>query len=372
MKRRAKSLYVNVCFSLALLAGLTFGPVSPAFAQPWTYIERFSLSGFVAGQAALLLENIVALSTAQAEFQEQLDSARNALKTGWRNAAERERAAGRLAELLFQKDLMYALMPFSEGVTEGWKRSEAFNRLSGAPFDGGISLFSQAAFLHWVQTVRAHLGVYDDNLLSPQVSANWTLMSSAIEKSQSAYRRYSQARDAEELARFLPVPPARLATDGSGLLSTQTVDSFSAVGWGITQRQPLGPKLRELAELNQPMLECTYGPIMVGPKEQLRAVYPVRLFWYKTPPTTISTLVEIDNNPTLTGFLGGFTGLGSDALSECPESEKQADALYAANVAKHHATLTKQKKQDTTREAIKKKCGDDMACARRETRLMAR
>src|SRR5690606_13972945 len=144
----------------------------------------------------------------------------------------------------------------------------------------------------------------------------------------------------------LPLPPARLANDGSALLKEQAIDVFSVVGWGIAQRQPLGPKLRELARLEQPMLECVYGPITVGVREQARAGYPVHLFWYKSPPADIESLVSLDNSPTLTGFLGGFTGLGSDALLDCPESEKQADAVHAANVAKHHATLAQQEKKD--------------------------
>lgn len=355
-----------------LLAATGFGIVKPASGADWDDIENFSMAGFIAGQTVQLLEDVVALGAAQASFQVQLDSARNALERSWSDPVQRDQAARQLAELLFQKDVMYALLPISEGVSEGWKRSEAFNRLAGSPVDGGISPFAQGAFLHWVQTVRAHLNAYDEALLSPLVSANGALLSSAIEKSQPAYRRYTQIRDAEELSRFLPLPPARLANDGSGLLKEQAIGEFSAVGWGISQRQALGPKLSELARLKQPMLECVYGPLTVDDRQQAHAVYPVHLFWYKSPPANIESLVNMDNSPTLTGFLGGFTGLGSDALLDCPESEKQADALHAANVAKQHVTLAQQEKKNSQQEQIAKKCGSDAACARQEMRSMLR
>lgn len=364
MKRRVP---LFACIAWMGLHGTAWLPVEAAAGDPWS-IEEFSLFGFMAGEVAQLTEDVIGLGIAQASFEDEIAGARQALHSQWSDTAAREQAASRLADLLFQKDLMYALLPLSEGPNQGWEGSKAFNRASGKPLDGGIPSHATSDFLHWVVTIRGNLGVYDEELLNPLVLANQALLLPALEKSQPAYRHYARIRDTAEAARFLPPPPERLAADGSGALKEQQVEPFNPFGWGSDQRQPFGAQLRRLAEQNQQMLQCVYGPVHIQSDGQAWSAYPVKTFWYRTPPTDIQNLRSMDPHPTRTGFQGGFAGLGERGLQQCPATASQADQLLAANVANHPGTLAQQASKQQDSQAIQSACGDDRQCARAEMR----
>lgn len=172
--------------ALACIAwmGLPAAALLPAVAAPEDppSIEEFSLYGAIAGEVAQLAQNVIQLGIAQASFQEEVTGARHDLHAQWTHPTERAAAASHLAALLFQKDLMYALLPLSEGATLGWERSKAFNQLSGEPLDGGIPSQAAGEFLHWVITVRGNLGVYGEEQLNPFTIADPARLLPALEK----------------------------------------------------------------------------------------------------------------------------------------------------------------------------------------------
>lgn len=361
---------VFACVAWMVLYAAAYPSAHAAVGDPLP-IEEFSLFGFVTGEVAQLTQDVIGLGIEQALFQDQIATARRDLHRQWTDPAARKAAASHLAELLFQKDLMYALLPLSEGPNQGWESSKLFYQLSGQPLDGGISPHTQAAFLHWVVTIRGNLGVYGEEQLSPLKLADPALLMPALQKSQPAYRDYAQIRDADEAARFLPLPPERLAADGTAALKEQRVEAFNPFGWGVDHRQPFGAQLRRLAEQHQQMLQCVYGPVRIRSDGRERNAFPAKTFWYKTPPADIRNLRNLDQHPTLSGLQGGFAELGERGFEHCPATESQAATLHAANVATHPTTLARQAaKQQDSRE-IQSSCGDDAQCARAEMRRRA-
>lgn len=364
VSNKARILPALFC-CLIFQAGMLIPARSAFGAGTLDSIDDFSLFGAMTQSVAELTGEVIQLGAAQVSFQNDIAAARHDLQTGWGNPKTRDETAARLGNLLFQKDLLYALIPISEGVNAGWERSKAFNRLSGAPLDGGITAAATQEFLTWVVTLRGHLGAYENDLILMTLITQPGKLQSALQSSQPAYLSYAETRDQYELNRFLPLPAPRLAADGSAAFKKQRINVFNPYSWGVDQRRELGTRLRALAAQGQQVLECVYGPIRAQhPEDGEMSIYRNALFWYRSAPTDVKELQELD-------LRGKLAGLGEQALERCPATQARAVALQAANTARHPLTsrqnAEKEAKKDQMNE-IEKQCGDDRACVRRAIR----
>lgn len=354
---------------LLFQAGILIPSRAALGAETLVTIDDFSLFGAMTQSVAELTADVIQLGTAQVSFQNDIAAARRDLQTGWNNPKTRDEAAARLGNLLFQKDMLYALIPISEGVNAGWERSKAFNRLSGAPLDGGITKAATEEFLTWIATLRGHLGAYENDLILMALITNPGKLQSAFQSSRPAYLNYAETRDQYELNRFLPLPAPRLAADGSAAFKKQRINVLNPYRWGVDPRLEMGTRLRALAAQGQQMLECVYGPIRAQhPEDGEMSIYRDALFWYRSAPADIKGLQELD-------LRGKLAGLGEHALERCPATQAQAVALQAANVARHPLTSRQNAEKEAKKgqmSEMEKQCGDDRACMRRAIREQQR
>jgi hypothetical protein len=354
-----------IIFQLFLFQAVAMLPARDVFAiEPVDSFEDFSLSGWTIQNLANAAIDLHNLGVLQASFQNDLEIARHDLEAAWNTPKARDAAAAHLENLLFLKDLQYAILPIGKGVNKGWDESQAFNRLSGAPLDGGITPAAIPEYVIWITTMRGHLGAYGNDL----ALLTSTNILPALELSQSAYLRYTEIRDQYELSRFLPLPKPRLATDGSPAFKKQRIDIINPYQFDVNQRGEIGTRLRALVGQRQQMLECIYGPVRDHYPEREINRYSKTLFWYRMAPRNIKELQESDLN-------GNLAAIGNEALNTCPTTYAQAKALQAANVARHPFTARQNVKKEAAEAQIikiKQECGGNPACERRRVRESVR
>lgn len=319
-------------------------------------VEDFSLVSWTAGQAAELAVNLIQMGQAQASLQQEIAAARRDFQAAWNDTAKREKAAARLGALLYQKDILYALTPLSEGLHTGWERSKLINRLSGAPLDGGIDDSAVSEFFYWIITLRGHLGAYGDDLLLLAVANKPGDFNKALQNSHPAYLRYTEARDQAELDRFLPPPAPRLAADGSAALKQQRIEVLDPFRMNVNLKQDVGTRLRSIAARNQQVLGCVYGPVRVHhPERGEITIQRNATFWYRSAPADIQGLLNADQGRQL-------GELGDQALTSCPPSWAAVETVQAANISRHPTTVRREQQKTN----MSQECGGDRSCMRRK------
>lgn len=326
-------------------------------------VEDFSLVNWTAEQAAELATNLVQMGQAQASLQQEIAAARQDFQAAWSDTTKRKKTAARLGELLYQKDILYALIPLAEGWYTGWERSQMINRLSGAPLDGGIDDSAVREFFYWIITLRGHLGAYGDDHLLLAVVSNFGAFNTALHNSYPAYLRYTRERDQAELARFLPPPAPRLAADGSAALKEQRIEVLDPFRMNIDlKRDALGTQLRNLAAGNQQMLNCVYGPVRAQhPDRGEISIHRKATFWYQSAPVDIQELLNADQGRQLGEF-------GDQPLTNCPQSWVAAKAVQTAHYSEHPITVRREQERinsDLKLSQKLKECGGDQSCTRR-------
>jgi hypothetical protein len=318
---------ISVLASITVAVGLAM----PMVAAADVWVGKPTIGDYVRRDFKDLLQAQQAAVGEKAKFNIEIAEARKAFLATASTPAKRAQAGQRFGELLFAKDLLYGVGLMQEGVSDAaWNRINGLHAISGGPLDNGIMPDALPLYHQWINAVRTALGARSRTQYI--LITNPDRLREALDASSAQYRIYTDKRDALEISK--PADDARRAAEAEALRKKITAataaDGGSAINSQSTQRlgdgihwhgdrdtPPLRRMLFQARDAGQQVLQCRYGPSLNSRGEESYAQYT---FWFESQPANIRQMVAMDSG-------GALQFLGSEALANCPPSDKAALAF---------------------------------------------
>lgn len=337
-------------------------------AQADIWIGRPTIGDYIRRDLTEVLKAQQEAVRSKAEFNARIAEARKAFFATASDTKAHAEAEKIFADFLFAKDLTYASLFITEGISEESRNASAgWDFFTGGAIDNGIPEDGQAAFEDWVNGIRTSLGAKNSKQLLFLTPADVDKFRKALEANEPLYNKYKVLRDRQEInggisqkemlrrseaARVAKSVEAARAADGGARLHKDEVKPLDVGDWLVDLETPeLRQMLFKAMEAGQQTLSCTYGPSMTSRGEEGYGTYT---FWFKSPPSNINALMQADQK-------GALQFLGITGIDACPLSDKVALTVRQAAMAGHPLSkLTKEQKQE--RDQIEKQASKKEKC----------
>ena len=300
-----------------------------------------------------LVEASQEVSREKGKIEARISTARSAFFNEKATPAQKEKARDELYAALRQKDMSYAILLITGGVTDAsWNRIRGMYALSGGELDGGIAPEALPLFNGWIDTVRSGLGARSPGQLL--IVNDRAQLERAMVAATPAYEKYIAVRNAVELqkpalakqnADMARKASAALSPDGSPAYHDSKIRTLVIGDWPYEpSNEEFDRLLRSAVANNQKVIDCNYGPVVMHGELNYRTFS----FWSGPPPPQIDRIRALDRSKYISKF-------GREATATCPPSALKAQELKQDMVARlpaveQGATSATPAPRPTTRE----------------------